>query len=70
MRSSELLSLSCTRGVSAASIETMTLRVCSTLLCLRLCMSAAGIASGWPVRNTAVPLTRSLTLLPSPGQKS
>ena len=36
----------------------MTFFSCSTLLCLRLCRSAAGAVSGSLVRKTAVPLTR------------
>ena len=32
----------------------MTLLSCKTLLCLMLCSKAVGVASGWPVRKTAV----------------
>ena len=47
-----------TRGESAVRTVRITFFSCSTLLCLRLCMSATGAVSGSLVRKMAVPGTR------------
>src|SRR5271166_2614878 len=48
-----------TRGVVSLRTFSKTTRSCSTLLCLRLCMSEDGAEVGSFVRNTAVPGTRT-----------
>ena len=61
---------SSTLGVSVVSTHTMMLRRCMTLLCFRLCISAVGTRSGWLVRNTAVPDTRSGDFFSNTGRYS
>jgi hypothetical protein len=51
-------SSSAMRGVSPVRTVRMTLRSCSTLLCLRLCIRATGVMSGSEVRKIAVPGAR------------
>src|SRR5271165_4924877 len=48
-----------TRGVVSLRTFSRTTRSCSTLLCLRLCMSEDGAEVGSLVRKTAVPGTRT-----------
>src|SRR5271166_5723815 len=48
-----------TRGVVSLRTFSKTTRSCSTLLCLRLCMSEDGAEVGSLVRKTAVPGTRT-----------
>src|ERR1700728_5443105 len=48
-----------TRGVVSLRTFKRTTRSCSTLLCLRLCMSEDGAEVGSLVRKTAVPGTRT-----------
>src|SRR5271169_3617588 len=48
-----------TRGVVSVRTFKSTTRSCSTLLCLRLCMSEDGAEVGSLVRKTAVPGTRT-----------
>ncbi len=55
IRSITMRSASRTFGVVATPTVTMKFWLCSTWLCLRLCISAEGAISGSDVRKTAVP---------------
>ena len=54
-----------TRGASVVLTDMIMMRSCSTLLCLRLCISDEGAISGSLVRKIAVPGTRTGLLFAS-----